>query len=149
MSLYQKIQEDIKTAMKGKETETLDVLRLLFASMKNKALEMKRDLEDAEVIATIRSDVKKLTDAADEFQKGAREDLVEKTNKEIEILKSYLPEEMSDQELKEVVSKKITEMDAQDFKQMGQVMGAVMADLKDKVEGGRVKKMVEDLLKKE
>ncbi len=148
MSLYQKIQDDIKVAMKGRDTQTLDVLRLLFSSMKNKALDLKRELEDMEVLAAIRSDVKKLNDAFIDYKAGAREDLMEKTVKEVEILRSYLPAEMSDEDLMEIVSKKVTEMKVDDFKQMGQVMGAVMADLKDKVDGNRVKKMVEDLLKK-
>ena len=148
MSLYQQIQDDIKTAMRGRDAKTLDVLRLLFASLKNKAIDLKRELEDAEVIATVRSDIKKLGDAIQDFQKGAREDLVTKTNEEIELLRTYLPPEMSDVDLKEVISKKITDMDATDFKQIGQVMGAVMADVKDKVDGSRVKKMVEELLKK-
>ena len=148
MTLYEKIQDDIKTAMKGKDMKTLDALRTVLAGLKNKVIELKRDLEDAEVVAAIRTDVKKLVDALGDFKKAARKDLVDKTEAEIKILKSYLPPEMGDKELREVVGKKITEMDVDDLKKMGQVMGAVMADLKDKVDGSRVKKMVEDLLKK-
>ena len=145
--MWEKIQDDIKTAMKGKDVKTLDVLRLLFASLKNKTLELKRELEDAEVIAAVRSDVKKYQDALGDFKKAAREDLATKTEEEIEILKGYLPPEMEDEDLKAIVHKKITEMGADDLKMMGQVMGAVMADVRDKVDGSRVKKMVEELLK--
>ncbi len=146
MNLYQKIQNDIKEAMKGKDMKTLGVLRVLFASMKNKAIDLKRELEDQEVLAAVRGDIKKLQDALTDFERGARQDLIDKTNEEIAILKTYLPPEMDESELRAIVHKKITELDANDMKMMGQVMGAVMADVKDKVDGSKVKKMVEELL---
>lgn len=146
MNLYTKIQSDIKEAMKGKDSKTLGVLRVLFAELKNKAIDLKRDLEDEEVLAAIRSDVKKMQDALKDFEKAARQDLIDKTKEEITILKFYLPPEMDEEELRGVVKKKITELDASDMKMMGQVMGAVMADVRDRVDGNKVKEMVAELL---
>ena len=146
MSLYTQIQDDLKTAMKSKDMRTLDTLRLLFSSLKNKAIDLKRELDDAEVIAGVRSDLKKLQDALGDFEKAAREDLATKTREEMEVLKGYLPPELSEDDLRSVVHKKITEIGADDMKMMGQVMKAVMEDVRDKVDGSRVKKMVEELL---
>lgn len=146
MNLYTKIQDDIKDAMRGKDLQTLDTLRLLFSSLKNKAIDLKRELEDAEVIVVVRSDMKKLQDAMIDYKAGAREDLIIKSKEEIEILKKYLPPEMSDEDLEEIVSKKITEMGTPDIKMMGKVMGAIMADVKDRVDGTRVREMVSKIL---
>lgn len=146
MSLYQQIQEDVKTAMKAKDLQTLDVLRLLSASIKNKMIEIKKDLDDAEVVAIIRSDVKKLTEASKEFAAGAREDLVEKTNTEIGILKTYLPQEMSQEELDAKVEAILGEKLADDVKDVGKAMGVVMADLKGLVDGNRVREAVSKIL---
>ena len=99
MQLYQQIKDDLKTAMKGKDMRTLDVLRLLSSSIQKKAIEAKEDLDDAQVMAVIKSDVKKLQDALKDFTTAAREDLVETTKEEIEVLKKYLPAEMSDEDL--------------------------------------------------
>ncbi len=134
--------------MKKRDMQTLDALRTVFSSIKNKTIELRRELEDAEVIAVIKSDVKKLSDALADYVKGARQDLIDKTNREIMILKTYLPPEMTDEELRELVRRKITEIDEADLKKIGQIIGAVMADVKGKVDGSRVKKMVEEVLKK-
>ena len=146
MSLYQQIQDDVKTAMKAKDLQTLDVLRLLSASIKNKMIEIKKDLDDADVVAIIRSDVKKLTEASKEFSAGAREDLVEKTNAEIEILKQYLPQEMSQEELDAKVEAILGEKLTDDVKDVGKAMGVVMADLKGLVDGARVRETVSRIL---
>lgn len=146
MSLYTQIQDDIKSAMRSKDSQTLDTLRLLFSSLKNKAIDLKRELEDAEVIAGVRGDIKKLQDALTDFEKAAREDLAVRAKEEITLLKTYLPPELSEEELRSVVHKKITDVGAEDIKMMGMVMKAVMEDVRDKVDGSRVKKMVEELL---
>ena len=147
MNLQDQIKEDIKTAMKGKDMKTLDVLRLLKASIQNKAIELKKELEDADILAVIKSDVKKLEDAAAQFAEAAREDLVEKTKEEVVILKKYLPEEMNDQELETRVKKALENVPDLDLTKMGQAMAAAMAELKGLVDGKRVKDMVEKLLK--
>ncbi|MFH1712132.1 MAG: GatB/YqeY domain-containing protein [Patescibacteria group bacterium] len=149
MKLYEQMQEDVKIAMKGRDMQALDILRVVLASIKNKAIELKKELEDAEVIDVIKSDTKKLQDALEDFTKGAREDLIEKTKAEIEILKKYLPPEMTDKELREKVMAKVEAAGATDVKDLGKAMGELMKDLKGAVDGSRVKKMLEEILKAE
>lgn len=146
MSLYEKISADIKEAMKGRDVQTLEVLRLLMASLKNKAIDLKEDLEDADVITVVRSDVKKIEDALETFVTGEREDLAEKARNELQILKKYLPPEMSEEDLEKAVKKVIDEMEIGDMSGMGQAMGRLMAELKDQVDGKRVKAMLARLL---
>jgi len=94
MNLYEKISDDIKVAMKGRDAETLSVLRMLMASLKNKVIDLKEELEDADVVAVIKSDVKKIEDSLESFVKGEREDLADKARSEMKVLKKYLPPEM-------------------------------------------------------
>jgi len=146
MTLAEKIKQDLITAMKAKDAETLSTLRLLSSSLKNKSIEFKRELEDVEVVQVVRSDVKKLQDALQDFAKSAREDLVEKSKKEIETLKQYLPPEMDAAELEKIVRAKLADLGIESASDMGKAMGAVMADLKGKVDGTRVKEMVQKIL---
>lgn len=148
MSLYDQLQSDLKDAMRAKDMQTLNVLRLLLSSVKNQMIELKRDLEDADVIAVIRSDVKKMQDALGDFTKGGREDLAEAARGEVEILKKYLPPEISDEDLEAAVQKVIDELEVGDVSGMGKAMGVVMKELKGNVDGNRVRAMVERLLKK-
>lgn len=148
MTLYEQIKEDIKVAMRGKDMKTLDVLRMVAASIKNKAIDLKREVEEEDVLSVVKSDMKKLQDALQDFTKAAREDLMEKTREEIEILKKYLPEEMSDEALEEAVRDIFKKHKFEDASQMGQAMGVVMKELQGKVSGNRVRPMVEQVLKK-
>ncbi len=133
--------------MKAKDVQTLSVLRLLMASLKNQMIEFKRDLEDADVVAVVRSDVKKLSDALGEYVKGERGDLAEAARGEIEVLKKYLPPEMSDEDLEAAVQKVIDELEEGDAAGMGKAMGAVMKELKGHVDGNRVREVVARLIK--
>ena len=147
MSLYAKIKEDLITAMKSKDSRTLEVLRLLTSSLKNKMIELKRDIDDEEVIAAVRSDLKKMEDALSEFSKAAREDLVQSAKEEIEVLKRYLPPEMSKEELEEKVRKILGDEGFEKAEDIGRAMGSAMGQLKGAVDGNRVREMVEKVLK--
>lgn len=146
MKLQDQIKEDIKQAMKGKDVETLDVLRLLKSSLQNKAIELKKELEDADVVAVIKSDVKKLQDALTQFIDAAREDLVDKTKSEIAILKKYLPAEMSDEDLEKKVREILESNEISDPSDSGRATGMVMKELAGSVDGSRVKAMIERVL---
>jgi uncharacterized protein len=147
MNLTETIKKDIITAMKGKDAETLTILRTLSASLKNKGIELKRELEDTDVVSVVRSDVKKMKDALSEFKSAAREDLAEKAQIEIDILNKYLPADMPVEELRKIVKEKLKDISATSLDDMGKAMGAAMGALKGRVEGGRVKAMVEEVLK--
>jgi len=146
MNLQAKLTEDMKTAMKAKDMKTLDVIRMTIASVKNKAMELNKELEDADVIAVIKSDLKKIKDSLDSFVENAREDLAEKAREEIAVLERYLPEQMSDGELEAKVKAKIEELGAKTSAEVGKVVGALAKELKGLVDGSRIKEKVEKLL---
>ncbi len=149
MKLHQQLKDDVITAMKAKDIDTLNVLRGVLTAIQMKGIELKKELEDAEVASVIKSDMKKLKDALQDFTKAAREDLVKKTEKEIEILKKYLPEELSDEAIMEKVKEVLEEKGIDSMEDFGRAMGATMDKLKDKADGSRVKKAIEVLLKKD
>ncbi len=147
MTLYEQIREDMKAAMKNKDSATLDTVRMLISSIKNKAIDLGKELEDADVIATIKSDVKKLKDGLESFMTAAREDLAEKARAEIATLEKYLPAQMSDEDLETRVRAKLAELGITDMASVGKAMGALMADLKESADGSRIKAMVDKILK--
>jgi len=149
MFLYQKITDDLKTAMKaGKEFEA-GVLRFLLSSLHNKEIEKKgKDLEptlsDEEVIEVLFREAKKRKEAIEMYIKGGRDDLVEKETKELEIIKQYLPEQLSEEEIEKIVVATIEKIGAKDIKDLGRVMGEVMKELKGRADA----KLVSEIVKK-
>jgi uncharacterized protein len=142
---YSKIENDMKDAMRARDQEVLGTLRMLVAAIKNKKIEIGRDLNEEEVIAALKSEVKKRKDSIESYTAGGREDLAEKEQAEIEILNKYLPEQMGDEEVKAAVKKVVEEMKATkaDF---GKVMGKVIAELKGKADGAQVSRIVKEIL---
>jgi uncharacterized protein YqeY len=146
MNLQEKLTEDMKAAMKGKDMKTLEVIRMTISSIRNKAIELNKELEDSEVIAVIKSDAKKIKDALESFVANAREDLAEEARKELAILERYLPAQMPDAQLEEKVKEKIAEVGAKTKAEAGKVVGALAKELKGVVDGSRIKEMAEKLL---
>lgn len=146
MNLFEKIQADLKQAMKDKDSDTLNVLRLLISSIKNTMIEAKQELDDAEVVAAVKRDVKKLQDAAKDFAAGAREDLLQKTRDEIAILQKYLPPEISDEELAKRTKEILAREGLSSKADMGKAMGVVMKELQGEADGNRVRAVVEESL---
>jgi len=146
MTSFEKIEADLMAAFKAKETQVVSTLRLLKTAVKNKSIELKKDLGDEEVAAVVKYQVKQLKDSVDAFVEGAREDLAVKAREELEILAKYLPEQMSEEELKKIVDETVAETGASGKAEMGKVMGAVMGKVKGKADGGDVKRLVEEVL---
>jgi len=162
--LKEKIEEDFQKALKEKNEEEVSVLRVLRAEMVNKEkekryqkskenpelalgeLEKESQLTDEELVSLIASEVKKRKEAILGFEKGKREDLVEKEKKEIEILKRYLPEQLSEEEIKKLVKETIQRLSAKSLKDMGRVMGEIMPKIKGRAEGEIVSKIVREEL---
>ena len=162
--LKEKIEEDFQKALKEKNEEEVSVLRVLRAEMVNKEkekryqkskenpelalgeLEKESQLTDEELVSLIASEVKKRKEAILGFEKGKREDLVEKEKKEIEILKRYLPEQLSEEEIKKMVKETIQRLSAKSLKDMGRVMGEIMPKIKGRAEGEIVSKIVREEL---
>jgi len=142
--LEEKIFNDYKQAMKNKDALKSSALSFLRAEMINLAFaKKKKNLDDSEVIAVIRKQVKAHQDSIEQFKQGNRQDLADKETKELEILKAYLPPELSPDEIKKIIEEAITATSAQDLKDMGKVMKEVTA----KVAGKADTKLVSDLVK--
>lgn len=146
MELEKKLNDDMKTAMKAKDTTTLEILRMTITSIRNKAIEVGKDLADADVMAVIKADAKKIKDALDSFVANAREDLAAKARGELAILERYLPAQMTDADLEMQVRAKIQELGVTDSGQAGKVMGVLSKDLKGQADGSRIKAMVDKIL---
>lgn len=146
MELEKKLQEDMKSAMKAKDAGTLEILRMTIASIRSKAMEVGKDLADADVIGVIKADAKKIKDALESFVANAREDLAEKARRELEILERYLPAQMSDEDLEMHVRAKVQELGVTDAAQAGKVMGVLSKDLKGQADGSRIKAVLDKVL---
>lgn len=145
MTLFEKLTEDMKTAMKGKDVRTLEVVRMLISNVKNKAMELNREMEDADVIAVVKSDAKKVRDAMEEFARSAREDLVAKSKEEIAILERYLPPQMSHEDLVAKVKEKAAELGVAAKAQAGKIIGVLNKELGGQASGDSIKKAVDDV----
>jgi len=162
--LKQRIQQNLKDALKGKRKIELSTLRLVLASILNrekekrykiakekpeleeKELEKESQLTDEEIIKVVFSETKKRKEAIESFEKGGRTDLVEKEKKELEVLQKYLPEQISEQEIKRMAEQVIKEIGAKDLKDMGKVIGNLIPKVKGRAEGSAVSKVVRELL---
>ena len=145
MTLKQTIQEQLKTAMRSKDEITLSTLRLLHAKIKDEEIaKRKREegLSDDEVIGIVGKQIKQRKDSIEQFQKGGRGDLVEREQKELTVLQAFMPEQMSDEEIR-AIAREVIAGGASGF---GEVMGAVMQKVKGRAEGGVVKKIVEEIV---
>lgn len=148
--LKEKINEDTKKAQREKNELELLVLRGISSEIHNKEIEKKgEELTEEDVLGVLMSEAKKRKDAIMEFKKGERNDLVEKEEKELEILKKYLPEQMREEQIREEAKKTIEEVGAVGPQDTGKVMSALMPKLKGKAEGGIVSRIVSQLLKVE
>ena len=162
--LKEKIEEDFQKALKEKNEEEVSILRVLRAEIINRekekryrkskenpelsfeGLEKESRLTDEELVSLIASEIKKRKEAVLEFKKGKREDLVEKEKKEIEILKRYLPEQLSEEEIRKLVKETVQKVGAKSLKDMGKVMREIMPKVKGRAEGEIVSKIVREEL---
>ena len=130
----------------NKETLKKSVITMIRASVKQKEVDDRVDLNDDDVIELIAKQLKQRKDALVEFEKAERDDLIAQTKAEIEILASYLPQQLTDEELEAVVRDAVAEVNAQSVKDMGKIMGKVMAVAKGRVDGKRINEMVKKVL---
>lgn len=146
--LKEKIQQDIKNALKSGDSKKRIVLGMVLSAVKNKEIEKRSELGDDDVAAVIASEIKKRKDSIEQFEKGGRPELAEGEKKEAEMLMAYMPEQMSEEEIKTEVKKTIAETGIKDMKEMGKLIGAVMAKVKGKADGQTVNRMVKEELSK-
>lgn len=154
--LKQKILEDTTNALKSGDSLAVSTLRMLSAAiaLKEKDLKYKQKLEkepelsDDQIIEAVSSEIKKRKDAIVLYNQGNRPELAEKEQKEIEILKKYLPEQLSEGELKKLIEESIQKTGAKEMKDMGKVMADLNPKIKGKADGGEASKIVKELLSK-
>ena len=140
------ILEDLKSAMKAQEKLKLSVIRMVKSSIQMEELNKKRELTDEEVIDVISKQIKTRKDSINEFKKGGRNDLVESTSKEIEILSAYLPEQLTEEEINNIIDKVFEEVKPETSKDMGKVMKAVTPLVKGKADMGIVSSIIKNKL---
>ena len=146
MNINQQIEQDYLQAYKAKDEARVSLLRLLKSSLKNAEISKMAPLDAADAIKVIQKEVKQREDAVKESQKGERADLAEKDQKEIGMLKNYLPAEMSDEELNQIIDSAINEVQAKALADFGRVMGAVMPKIAGRAGGDRVSALVHEKL---
>lgn len=151
MSLKQQIQEDFKQAFKGKKEQEASTLKLLLANIfakekDNKFKTGKEELEDSEVLVVVSKESKKLKDTLDEAKVAGREEIANKAQQEIEILERYLPEQMSEDKITEIVVETIKEVGAETIKDMGKVLKTLIPKLNGAADNSVVSKIVKEKL---
>lgn len=148
MSLMDRLTEDMKAAMKEKEAGKvkLSVIRMVRSAIKNTEIEKKRELTDEELLDVLTREVKKRKDALDEYIKVGRQDIADGLTEEINILMPYLPEQMSEEEVRALVTKVVEEVKPAGPKDMGKVMGKLMPLTKGKADGKLVNQIVKEMI---
>ncbi|MDZ7691882.1 MAG: GatB/YqeY domain-containing protein [Balneolaceae bacterium] len=150
MTIQEQILADLKSAMKNKEQNRLNVLRSLKSKLLEREISERKGgeatLSDEQVIEVLMKAAKQRKESIEQFREGDREDLVKKEEAELEIIQSYLPEMLSEEEVRDVARQKIEELGAENMADMGKVMGVMMSELKGKAEGSLVSKVVKEEL---
>jgi uncharacterized protein YqeY len=148
MALNERLMEDMKVAMKAGPAGKvrLEAIRILKAEIKNVEIEKKRPLTDDEILEVITKQVKKLKDSIADFEKGGRPDMAAKVEADVAVLVEYLPQAMSEAEIRELAQQVIAEVGAQGPKDLGKVMGPILSRTKGRADGKLVNQIVKELL---
>jgi uncharacterized protein YqeY len=147
MGLLERLNDDMKQAMKNKEKEKLSVIRMVKAALQNEAIKLgKGQLSEDEELTVLSRELKQRKDSLQEFENAGRSDLVEKAKEEIRILELYMPKQLTEEELTQIVKETIAEVGASSKADMGKVMVAIMPKVKGKADGSLVNKLVQQHL---
>ena len=146
MPLKERLLSDMGAAMKDKDTVRKTVLSMARAAILQVEKDKRTELDDQGVMEVITKEIKSRKEALEMFKQGGRQDLVEKNEKEIEILSEYLPPQLSESEIREIIKEAIERVGAAGMKDMGKVMGAVMPQVRGRAEGNIVNKLVKEML---
>lgn len=146
MNLRETINNDVKDAMKAKDTKKRDALRLLTSAFKQIEVDERKELSDEDVIKIIQTQIKRRNDAATQYKNASRDDLMQIELDEIEIYSVYLPAQMSDEELTSALKEIIKNVGATTVKDMGKVMGVASKELSNSADGKRINECVKTLL---
>ena len=146
MSLRQRLETDMKDAMKARDSERRDAVRYVLSAVKNAEIDKRGELTEQEEMQLIRTQVKQRQDSIEQFRKGGREDLAAREEAQVRLLEGYLPQQMSDEELMAFVRQGIAETGAEGAKDLGKVMGVLTKASNGRVDGRRLSAAVRDAL---
>lgn len=146
MSLRKRLDEDLKTAMKAKDEIRLSVIRMVRSSVKNKEIELKKELDDQAIIEVVSTLVKQRRESLKMFKEAGRDDLVSKEERELELLLDFLPRQLSAEEIGELVDRAIAESGARGAADMGKVMKLLMPQTAGRADGKQVSEIVKSKL---
>jgi hypothetical protein len=146
MSLEERLLDEMKQAMKSNDKLRLSTIRMIRSAVKNKEIELRKKLDDGSVMQVIQGMVRKGEESIEQFRAGGRMDLVEKEQQEIETLKSFLPQPLSQEEILKIIDQSIEETQASSLKDLGKVMKSVMPKLEGKANGKLINQLVKEKL---
>jgi len=148
MSVEKQLMEDMKLAMKSGNKIELDTIRILRAQIKLASIDKKDDLNEGELAQVLQKEAKKRKEAIEMYKKGNRADLVKKEESELDVISTYLPEQLSDKILDKIISESIDSLQVESLKDLGRVMGEIMPKVKGKADGKVVQQKVKEHLAK-
>ncbi len=146
MTLKEKLMEDLKSAMRNKEKRRKDTITMLRAAVKQREVDERIELADDDILTIVGKQIKQKRESIKDFQKAERIDLVEQAEEEIEILLAYLPKQLTEEEIDEIVREAIAETGAVSMRDMGRIMGVVMPKVKGKADGSLISQSAKKLL---
>ena len=146
MSVSDQLNQDMKAAMKAKEKDRLTTIRMIKAAFQNEKIAKGRELTPDEEITILSREKKQRMDSYEEFAKAGRDDLVKNLEKELEVVDQYLPEQLSDDEVRSIVKETIDEVGAESMKDMGKVMTNIMPKVAGAADGSKINQMVKEEL---
>jgi uncharacterized protein YqeY len=148
MDLQERLRKDLGQSMKAGEKIKVSTIRMVISEIKNAEIAKRGELDDDELLSVLAREAKKRKEAIEEFKKGRRQDLVDRETEELGIIEDYLPEQLSANELQQIINETINEVGASSPGDMGKVMGHVMPKLKGRADGKLVNKIVREMLDK-
>ncbi len=146
MELKNQIQDDIKTAMKARDKEKVSTIRLILAAIKQREVDERIELDDAQIIATLDKMAKQRRESIQQFNQGNRPDLVATEQAELDIIQAYLPQPLTETELHKLLDQAISNTQANGIRDMGKVMTYLKPHIQGRADGGKVSQMVKDRL---
>lgn len=139
---FTQMKSDMKDAMRAKDSERLGTIRMLISSLKNKQIDLKRDLTEEEIVSVLATEAKKRREAADAFRDGGRDEQADKEEAELVFIEAYLPKQLSDDEVGDIVDELIEKTGASTKADMGKIMGPLMGRIKGQFDGSKAKDIV-------
>ncbi len=147
MTLKEKLLSDMKEAQRAKDSLRLNTIRSVIAAIKNQEIDLRKEIQEDDVLSLITREVKKRKEAAALFEQGGRIDLVEKENQEHAILQAYLPEQVSEDDLRKRVQEVIAEIGIEEMKDFGKLMKVLAPEFKGRADNGLIKTLASEYLK--